>query len=59
MMCNCCKVEQFEFVYDDLEVWIVMLEEEEELVVICFDFDGEDIMCILVLSLGCEVGVVY
>lgn len=53
------KAEQLEFAYDDLEARIVTLEEEEELAAIRPDLDGEDIMRILALSPGREVGAAY
>jgi poly(A) polymerase len=53
------KAEQLEVAYDDLESRIVALEEQEELAAIRPDLDGEDIMRILGLTPGREVGEAY
>ena len=53
------KAEQLEFAYDDLEARIATLAEEEELAAIRPDLDGEDIMRILELKPGREVGEAY
>ncbi|MBW4032174.1 MAG: CCA tRNA nucleotidyltransferase [Acidobacteria bacterium] len=53
------KAEQLEFAYDDLEARILALEEEEELAAIRPDLDGEQIMRILGLRPGREVGEAY
>ena len=53
------KAEQLEFAYDDLEARIVALEEEEELAAIRPDLDGEEIMRILGVAPGREVGEAY
>ncbi len=53
------KAEQLEFAYDDLERRIATLAEEEELAAIRPDLDGEDIMRILGLKPGREVGEAY
>jgi poly(A) polymerase len=53
------KAEQLEFAYDDLEARIAVLTEEEELAAIRPDLDGEDIMRILDLKPGREVGEAY
>jgi poly(A) polymerase len=53
------KAEQLEFAYDDLEARIATLTEEEELAAIRPDLDGEQIMAILGLKPGREVGEAY
>jgi poly(A) polymerase len=53
------KAEQLEFAYDDLEARIATLTEEEELAAIRPDLDGEQIMAILGLTPGREVGEAY
>lgn len=50
------KAERLDFAYDDLEARIVALSEEEELAAIRPDLDGDDIMRILDLPPGREVG---
>jgi poly(A) polymerase len=53
------KAEQLEFAYDDLEERIAALAAEEELAAIRPDLDGDDIMRILQLPPGREVGEAY
>ncbi len=53
------KADELEFAYDDLEQRIATLAEEEELAAIRPDLDGEDIMRILALTPGREVGEAY
>ena len=53
------KADELEFAYDDLEERIATLAAEEELAAIRPDLDGEDIMRILGLSPGREVGEAY
>ncbi|MBB5633097.1 poly(A) polymerase [Cryobacterium mesophilum] len=53
------KSDRLSFAYDDLEDRIAALGEEEELASIRPDLDGEQIMAILGLSPGREVGEAY
>jgi poly(A) polymerase len=53
------KADQLSFAYDDLEQRIATLGEEEELAAIRPDLDGEQIMEILGLKPGREVGEAY
>ena len=53
------KADQLSFAYDDLEQRIAVLGEEEELAAIRPDLDGEQIMAILGLKPGREVGEAY
>ncbi|MET4782829.1 CCA tRNA nucleotidyltransferase [Glaciihabitans sp. UYNi722] len=53
------KADGLGFAYDDLEHRIVALSEEEELAAIRPDLDGEQIMAILGLKPGREVGEAY
>lgn len=53
------KADELSFAYDDLEERIAALEEEEELAAIRPDLDGEQIMGILGLKPGREVGEAY
>jgi poly(A) polymerase len=53
------KVDRLAFAYDDLEQRIAELQEQEELDAIRPDLDGEQIMAILGLSPGREVGAAY
>jgi len=53
------KADQLSFAYDDLEQRIATLGEEEELAAIRPDLDGEQIMAILGLKPGREVGEAY
>lgn len=53
------KADRLSFAYDDLEDRIVSLGEEEELAAIRPDLDGEQIMEILGLKPGREVGEAY
>ncbi|MBX3094620.1 MAG: CCA tRNA nucleotidyltransferase [Cryobacterium sp.] len=53
------KAERLEFAYDDLESRIAQLGEQEELAAIRPDLDGEQIMAILGLRPGPEVGAAY
>lgn len=53
------KADQLSFAYDDLETRIASLGEEEELAAIRPDLDGEQIMAILGLAPGREVGEGY
>ena len=53
------KADELDFAYDDLEERIATLAEEEELAAIRPDLDGEDIMRILGLTPGREVGEAY
>ena len=53
------KADRLAFAYDNLEERIVALGEEEELAAIRPDLDGEQIMEILGLSPGREVGEAY
>jgi poly(A) polymerase len=53
------KADRLAFAYDDLEERIQVLGEEEELAAIRPDLDGEQIMAILGLKPGREVGEAY
>jgi poly(A) polymerase len=53
------KADRLAFAYDDLEERIAALGEEEELAAIRPDLDGEQIMAILGLKPGREVGEAY
>jgi len=53
------KADELDFAYDDLEARIAALAAEEELAAIRPDLDGEDIMRILNLTPGREVGEAY
>lgn len=53
------KSDRLSFAYDDLEERIAALGEEEELAAIRPDLDGEQIMAILCLKPGREVGEAY
>lgn len=53
------KAERLAFAYDDLEQRIAELGEKEELAAIRPDLDGEQIMAILGLEPGPEVGAAY
>ena len=53
------KADRLAFAYDDLEERIRVLGEEEELAAIRPDLDGEQIMAILGLKPGREVGEAY
>jgi len=53
------KADELEFAYDDLEERIATLAAQEELAAIRPDLDGEDIMRILQLTPGREVGEAY
>jgi poly(A) polymerase len=53
------KADRLAFAYDDLEERIVTLSEEEELAAIRPDLDGEQIMTILGIAPGREVGEAY
>lgn len=53
------KADRLSFAYDDLEERIALLLEEEELGAIRPDLDGEQIMAILGISPGREVGEAY
>jgi poly(A) polymerase len=53
------KADQLSFAYDDLEQRIAVLGEEEELAAIRPDLDGEEIMSILGVRPGREVGEAY
>lgn len=53
------KAERLEFAYDDLESRIAALAEEEELAAIRPELDGEQIMKLLELKPGREVGEAY
>jgi poly(A) polymerase len=53
------KADELEFAYDDLEERIATLAAEEEIAAIRPDLDGEDIMRILKLTPGREVGEAY
>ncbi len=53
------KADRLAFAYDDLEERIVTLGEEEELAAIRPELDGEQIMAILDLKPGREVGEAY
>ncbi|MET0805917.1 MAG: CCA tRNA nucleotidyltransferase [Lacisediminihabitans sp.] len=53
------KADRLAFAYDDLEQRIAVLSEEEELAAIRPDLDGEQIMAILGIRPGREVGEAY
>ncbi len=53
------KADRLSFAYDDLEQRIAALGEEEELAAIRPDLDGEQVMAILGLTPGREVGEAY
>lgn len=53
------KADRLAFAYDDLEARIAELGEQEELAAIRPDLDGEQIMAILGLKPGPEVGAAY
>ena len=53
------KAERLRAVYDDLELRIVRLSEEEELAAIRPDLDGQQIMATLGIAPGPEVGAAY
>ena len=53
------KADRLSFAYDDLEDRIAALSEQEELAAIRPDLDGEEIMHILGIRPGREVGEVY
>jgi len=53
------KADRLAFAYDDLEQRIAVLGEEEELAAIRPDLDGEQIMAILGIRPGREVGEAY
>jgi len=53
------KADRLGFAYDNLEERIALLSEEEELAAIRPDLDGEQIMAILELKPGREVGEAY
>lgn len=53
------KADQLSFAYDDLEQRIGVLGDEEELAAIRPDLDGEQIMAILELKPGRDVGEAY
>jgi poly(A) polymerase len=53
------KADRLGFAYDDLEERVAVLSEEEELAAIRPDLDGEQIMAILGLKPGREVGEAY
>lgn len=53
------KADRLSFAYDDLEERIASLSEEEELAAMRPDLDGEQIMAILGLAPGREVGEAY
>ncbi|PJJ65311.1 CCA tRNA nucleotidyltransferase [Compostimonas suwonensis] len=53
------KADRLGFAYDDLEERIAVLSEEEELKAVRPDLNGEQIMAILGLSPGREVGEAY
>jgi poly(A) polymerase len=53
------KADRLGFAYDDLEERVAVLSEEEELAAIRPDLDGEQIMAILGLTPGREVGEAY
>ena len=56
---NVRKAQRLEFAYDDLEARIEQLSEEEELKAVRPDLNGEEIMRILQLPPGREVGRAY
>jgi poly(A) polymerase len=53
------KADRLSFAYDDLEARIAQLSEQEELDQMRPDLDGEEIMTILGISPGREVGQAY
>ncbi len=53
------KADRLQFAYDDLEERIRVLAEEEELAAVRPDLDGNDIMRILEIGPGREVGQAY
>ena len=53
------KAERLEFAYDDLEQRIAELREQEEMDAVRPDLDGEQIMAILGIGPGREVGEAY
>jgi poly(A) polymerase len=53
------KADQLGFAYDDLEDRIAVLEQQEELQAVRPDLDGEQIMAVLGISPGREVGEAY
>ena len=53
------KADRLAFAYDDLEQRIAELQEQEELDAMRPDLDGEQIMAILGISPGREVGMAY
>ncbi|WP_349899138.1 CCA tRNA nucleotidyltransferase [Parafrigoribacterium soli] len=53
------KADRLAFAYDDLEERVAALSEEEELAAIRPDLDGEQIMALLGLKPGREVGEAY
>jgi poly(A) polymerase len=53
------KADRLSFAYDDLEARIAQLSEQEELDQMRPDLDGEEIMAILGISPGREVGQAY
>ena len=58
-MRNQQKADRLAFAYDDLEQRIAELQEQEELDAMRPDLDGEQIMAILGISPGREVGMAY
>jgi poly(A) polymerase len=53
------KADRLGFAYDDLEARVAVLQEEEELAALRPDLNGDDVMRILGLSPGREVGEAY
>ena len=53
------KADRLSFAYDDLEARIAQLSEQEELDQMRPDLDGEEIMAILGIPPGREVGQAY
>ncbi|MBC9926995.1 MULTISPECIES: CCA tRNA nucleotidyltransferase [unclassified Leucobacter] len=53
------KAERLEFAYDDIEARIVTLAEEEELAAVRPELDGEQIMALLGIGPGRDVGEAY
>ena len=53
------KAERLEFAYDDIEARIVTLAEEEELASVRPELDGEQIMALLGIRPGRDVGEAY
>jgi poly(A) polymerase len=53
------KADRLAFAYDDLEQRIAELQEQEELDAMRPDLDGEQIMAILGIAPGREVGIAY